>query len=167
MGGHVGGQQSVQYMMLLSRPIKAVCLCAGVSREGKKHIRTSTASKGDLQLFIQLALSQTYDPTLPPDLAVPRALSHTLKEEVSKQQADKWLRRSNSGAPYFVTPELEDKLRAAQAVRSSTFLHLVIACACMPVYSWTAVLAAWEVLTCASLSNDPGKQGYKLFLCWP
>lgn len=92
------------------------CLCVGVSREGKKHIRTSTASKGDLQLFIQLALGETYDPTLPPDLAVPRALSHVLKEDIPKAQADKWLRRSNSGAPYFVAPELEDKLRAAQAV---------------------------------------------------
>ena len=98
-------------------PLKAaVCLCVGVSREGKKHIRTSTASKGDLQLFIQLALGGTYDPALPPDLAVPRALSHVLNEDIPKAQADKWLRRSNSGAPYFVAPELEDKLRAAQAV---------------------------------------------------
>ena len=95
--------------------MKDDCL-VGVSREGKKHIRTSTASKGDLQLFIQLALGDAYDPTLPPNLAVPKALSQVLKEDVTKAQADKWLRRSNSGAPYFVSPELEDKLQATKAV---------------------------------------------------
>ena len=89
---------------------------AGVSREAKKHIKTSTASKGDLQLFIQLALGKSFDPALLPELAVPKALSLLLKEEVTKVQADQWLRRSNSGAPYFVSPELEEKLQAADAV---------------------------------------------------
>lgn len=88
----------------------------GVSREAKKHIKTSTASKGDLQVFIQLALGDAFDPTLPPDLAVPKALSQILKQDVTKAQADQWLRRSNSGAPYFVSPDLEEKLQAAKTV---------------------------------------------------
>lgn len=88
----------------------------GVSREAKKHIKTSTASKGDLQLFIQLALGEAFDPSQPPELAVPQALSCILKQDVPKAQADQWLRRSNSGAPYFVSPELEEKLLAVGKV---------------------------------------------------
>lgn len=90
----------------------------GVSREAKKHIKTSTASKGDLQLFIQLALGEAFDPSQPPELAVPRALSCILKQDVAKAQADQWLRRSNSGAPYFVSPELEEELLAVGKVSS-------------------------------------------------
>lgn len=61
---------------------------------------------------------------------MPRALSHVLKEDISKAQADKWLRRSNSGAPYFVAPELEDKLRAAQAVCITDLMSLISAPTC-------------------------------------
>lgn len=109
----------------------------GVSREAKKHIKTSTASKGDLQMFIQLALGGAFDPAQPPQLAVPRALSCILKEDVTKAQADTWLRRSNSGAPYFVSPELEEKLLAAGMVREALHMNVQMPClqemnVCMP-----------------------------------
>ena len=87
-----------------------------MSRDAKKHIKTSTASKGDLQMFIQLALGDAFDPCQPPELAVPKALACILKQDVTKAQADQWLRRSNSGAPYFVSPELEEKLLTADMV---------------------------------------------------
>ena len=115
-----------------------------MSREAKKHIKTSTASKGDLQLFIQLALGTAFDPCQPPELAVPKALSCILKQDVTKAQADQWLRRSNSGAPYFVSPELEEKLLAADMVSSL----------CIPVmkaYDATVYLSwakSWSLTVC-------------------
>ncbi len=134
---------------------------AGVSRDGKKHIRTSTASKGDLQLFIQLALGDLYDPAHSPDVAVPKALSHVLKEDVSKAQADQWLRRSNSGAPYFVSPELEDKLHAAHAVRTVALLVAFLLCTKCHFVSpkmYCKLHAAHAVLVLCSCSGD--------YICW-
>lgn len=104
------------YQLYVLHIPKQVDLIVGVSREAKKHIKTSTASKGDLQRFIHLALGGAFDPAQPPQLAVPRALACILKEDVTKAQADLWLRRSNSGAPYFVSPELEEKLLTAGVV---------------------------------------------------